>query len=396
MLVGVPKETYPGERRVALVPAAVGQLAKAGLQVALEPGAGAGAGFADAEYTAAGAALIESRAELFRGAQAIAQVRGLGADPEGSAADLGLMRAGQIVVATMDPLAHPETLRDAAPRGIAAFALELLPRITRAQSMDVLSSQANLAGYKAVLLAADALPKIFPMMMTAAGTLSPSRVLVIGAGVAGLQAIATARRLGAVVSAYDVRPAVKEQVESLGARFVELALEAGESQDTGGYARAMDEAFYKRQAELMGKVVAESDVVITTAAVPGQAAPKLVAREHVERMRPGSVVVDIAAERGGNCEVTRPGETVVHRGVSVIGPLNLPSTLANHASQLYARNVATFLAHILKDGALRPADDDPIARETLVVAGGEVVHPRIRERLGLGPLPEPPAAAPAS
>jgi NAD(P) transhydrogenase subunit alpha len=265
----------------------------------------------------------------------------------------------------------------------------LLPRITRAQSMDVLSSQANLAGYKAVLIAAERLGKVFPMMMTAAGTIAPSKVFVIGAGVAGLQAIATARRLGAVVSAYDVRPAVKEQVESLGGRFVELEIEAEDAQAAGGYARAMGEEFYRKQAELMTRVVAENDVVITTAAIPGQRAPILVTRAMVEAMQPGSIVVDIAAERGGNCELTVAGETIEHNGVLVAGPLNLPSTVAFHASQLYAKNIVTFLLHLAKDGALQVDTADEITRETLLTQGGQVVNARVREKLGLEPLPAP-------
>jgi NAD(P) transhydrogenase subunit alpha len=386
VLVGVPKETFEGERRVALVPIAVAHLKKAKLDVVIETGAGIAAGFTDSAYQEAGATVLPSRAEVFAQADIIAQVRAFGANPDGWKADLELSRKGQTLVAMMDPLGTPEPATEAAKKGIVAFALELVPRITRAQAMDVLSSQANLAGYKAVLLAADALPKIFPMMMTAAGTITPSRVFVIGAGVAGLQAIATARRLGGVVSAYDVRPAVKEQVESLGARFVELPIPAEHAQDAGGYAKALGAEFYKKQAELMASVLAESDVVITTAAVPGQKAPILVTRAQVEQMQPGAVIVDIAAERGGNCELTKPGETVVHNGVVVIGPLNIPSALAYHASQLYARNVATFLTNLVKEEQIRLDVDDEIVQETLVTADGEVVNSRIREKLGLAPL----------
>lgn len=381
MLVGVPKETFPGERRVALVPVALAPLKKAKLDVAVEAGAGIAAGFVDAAYAEAGATIVPSRAELFAGADVILQVRALGANPEGWKSDLEQARAGQAVIATMDPLASPQPVAEAARKDVITFALDLVPRITRAQAMDVLSSQANLAGYKAVLLAADRLAKIFPMMMTAAGTITPSRVFVVGAGVAGLQAIATARRLGGVVSAYDVRPAVKEQVESLGARFVQLPLTAEEAQDTGGYARAMGPEFYARQAELMAEVLAESDVVITTAAIPGQKAPILVTRAMVERMQPGSVIVDIAAERGGNCELTQPGETVDHQGVLVMGPLNLPSTLAHHASQLFAKNVTTFLTHLVKDGQIQFDLEDEITRETLLTRQGEVAHARVRELL---------------
>ncbi len=386
MRIGVAKETAPQERRVALVPTVVGHLAKAGLEVLMEAGAGEAAGFPDSAYESAGVRLAASRREVYEAAEIVAQVRAAGADPSSQEDSSGLLRPGQILIAMLDPLGAPEAASKAAATGAVLFALELLPRITRAQTMDVLSSQANLAGYKAVLLAAEALPKIFPMMMTAAGTITPSRVFVIGAGVAGLQAIATARRLGAVVSAYDVRPAVKEQVESLGARFVELPIPAEQAQDAGGYAKALGEEFYRKQAELMAETLAESDVVITTAAVPGQKAPILVSQEQVERMHPGSVIVDLAAERGGNCEVTVPGQTIVHAGVTVMGPLNLPSTVAFHASQLYARNVASFVANLMKDGAANLDAEDEIVRETMVARDGQVVHPRVREKLGLQPL----------
>lgn len=386
MLVGVPAETFPGEKRAALVPASIAALKKAKLEVLVQAGLGQAAGYRDQAYAEAGAEVVADRAEVLRRADVLLQVRALGAAGDALAADLPLLRAGQTVIATMDPLTAPQPAVRAAEAGITAFALELLPRITRAQAMDVLSSQANLAGYKAVLIAAHTLGKIFPMMMTAAGTIAPSRVFVIGAGVAGLQAIATARRLGAVVSAYDVRPAVKEQVESLGGRFVELEIEAGDAQTAGGYARAMDEEFYRKQAELMTRVVAENDVVITTAAVPGRKAPILVTKPMVEAMQPGSIIVDIAAERGGNCELTVPGETIVHQGVIVTGPLNLPSTVAFHASQLYAKNIVTFLLHLVKDGALQVDASDEITRETLVTQGGQVVNARVREQLGLEPL----------
>lgn len=381
MLIGVPKETYPGEYRVAIVPTTVAQLKKAKLSVLVEPGAGRAAGYPDSAYESAGAALAGSREELFTSADVLVQVRALGANPEGWQDDLARTHAGQVLIATMDSLSQPQPAAEAARRNLTAFALELVPRISRAQAMDVLSSQANLAGYKAVLLAACALPRIFPMLTTAAGTIVPSKVFVVGAGVAGLQAIATARRLGGVVSGYDVRPAVKEQVESLGARFVELPLEAGEAQDAGGYARAMDAAFYARQAELMGNVLAEHDVVITTAAIPGKPAPILITQEMVERMQPGSVIVDIAAERGGNCALTRAGETVVHNGVTILGPLNLPATMAYHASQLYAKNITTFLLHLVKDGAIQLDREDQITRDTLLTHAGEVVHAWVREQV---------------
>jgi NAD(P) transhydrogenase subunit alpha len=381
MTVGVPKETYPGERRVALVPAAVPLLKKAALDVIIEAGAGLEAGFPDAAYAEKGARIVAGREVLFRTAEVILQVRAYGANPEAGRGDLRLLKAGQTVIGFFDPLGAPERVREAAATGATLFALELIPRITRAQGMDALSSMATIAGYKAVILAAEHLPKIFPMLMTAAGTLAPARVFVIGAGVAGLQAIATARRLGGVVQAYDVRPSVKEQVQSVGAKFVELPLETAGAEDTGGYARAFDESFYRRQRELMARVVAESDVVISTAAVPGERAPVLVTEPMVASMAPGSVIVDLAAERGGNCELTRPGQTVTAHGVTILGPLNLPATVPHHASQMYARNLAAFLVHLAKDGALAMDLEDAITRETLVARDGQVVHPRVLEKL---------------
>jgi NAD(P) transhydrogenase subunit alpha len=372
--VGVLRETFPGERRVAIVPLTVPALAKAGAQVVLERGAGVAAGFPDAEYEQKGARPV-SRDEVIAAADVL-QVRtaGAGGDARG-------LRSGQAIIGFGEPLSAPEAYRELAAAGVTAFAMELMPRITRAQSMDALSSMATIAGYKGALMAADALPRMFPMLMTAAGTIAPARVLVIGAGVAGLQAIATARRLGAVVSGYDIRAAVKEQIESLGARFIVLELSTGAAQDHGGYAKAMGEEFYRRQRELMGDVIADHDVVITTAAVPGQKAPILVTAEMVARMSPGSVIVDIAAERGGNCELTRPGETVEEHGVSILGPLNLPSTIPYHASQMYSRNIATFLAHLLKKGELTLDLADEITRETLVTYRGEIVHARVRQAL---------------
>ncbi len=381
MTVGVPKETYPGERRVALVPAAVPLLKKAGLEVMIEAGAGLEAGFPDAAYAEKGAQIVPSREVLFATADVILQVRAYGSNPEAGRDDLGLLKARQTVIGFFDPLGVPERVREAAATGATLFALELIPRITRAQGMDALSSMATIAGYKAVILAAQHLPKIFPMLMTAAGTLAPARVFVIGAGVAGLQAIATARRLGAVVQAYDVRPSVKEQVQSVGARFVELPLETAAAEDAGGYARAFDESFYRRQRELMARVVAESDVVISTAAVPGERAPVLVTEPMVASMAPGSVIVDLAAERGGNCELTRPGQTVTAHGVTILGPLNLPATVPHHASQMYARNLAAFLVHLVKNGTLSVDPEDAITRETLVARNGQVVHPRVLEKL---------------
>jgi len=372
MIVGVLKETYPGERRVALVPQAVAQLASKGFQVKVEAGAGAAAGFRDEEYVARGAEVMASREAVLQAADVVLRVR----------ADAGGLRAGQTVIGFFDPLSEPQRAREFAAAGVSAFAMELLPRITRAQSMDALSSMATVAGYEAVILAAHYLPRLFPMLMTAAGTIAPAKVYVVGVGVAGLQAIATARRLGAVVSAYDVRPAVKEQVLSLGAKFVELPLEAGEAEDKGGYARAMDESFYRRQRELMARVVAENDVVITTAAVPGRKAPVLVTEDMVKSMAPGSVIVDLAVERGGNCEITSPGEVVERHGVTIVGLLNLPSMAPYHASQMYARNIVNFLLHIAKQGSIDFASEDEILRETLVARDGAVVHPRIKELLG--------------
>ena len=386
MIAGVPKESYPGERRVALIPASLPALAKLGLEVVVEPGAGDAAGFPDEAYREKGARIAGSRAELFETGRLLLQVRSFVASPGGPPPDLGPLNSGHVVVGFLDPIGAPGGVKTLAERGATAFALDLIPRTTRAQAMDALSSVATIIGYKAVLLAADTLPRMFPMLMTAGGTLTAAKVFVIGGGVAGLQAIATARRLGAVVEAYDIRPDVKEQVESLGARFVELPLETRDSQDAGGYAKAMDESFYKRQREMMARVVAEHDVVIATAAVPGRKAPVLINAEMVAAMRPGSVIVDVAAEQGGNCEVTKPGEVVVRNGVCVQGPVNMASTLPYHASQLHSRNLANFLALIVKDGQLVVDLEDDIVRETLVARNGEVVHPRLREALSLPAL----------
>ena len=383
MIIGVPKETFPEERRVALVPTLVPSLVKKGFEIWIEASAGAEAGFPDEDYQVKGARVVSQRAELFSKADVILQVRGLGANPKQGRSDLKMMKSDQVIIGFLEPLGEPQSVRELAEQGVIAFALELLPRITRAQSMDVLSSMATIAGYKAVLLAAETLPKMFPMMMTAAGTISPTRLYVVGAGVAGLQAIATARKLGAVVFAYDIRPAVKEEVESLGAKFVELELEEEKVATSGGYAKAMDESFYQRQRELMAKAVAESDVVITTAAVPGKKAPILITREMVQAMSPGSVIVDLAAERGGNCELTRPGEIVVKGGVTILGPINIPSTIPYHASQMYAKNISNFLVHITEDGKIKLDEEDEIVRKTRVTQNGEIVHPQVRERLDM-------------
>lgn len=384
MIIGVPKETFPGERRVALVPAVAAALIKKGLSIVLEEEAGLEAGFPDEEYVKAGARLAGERREVFSTSDMVVQVRCLGANPQAGRADLELLRKGQVFIGLADPLSAPRAAEELAGRGVTLFALELLPRITRAQSMDVLSSQATVAGYRAVLMAAEALPRMFPMLMTAAGTIAPARVLVIGAGVAGLQAIATARRLGAVVSAYDVRAAVKEQIQSLGAKFVELEVSGSAAEGAGGYAKKMDEAFYERQRALLARVVSAHDVVISTAAIPGQKAPLLVTEEGVRGMPSGSVIVDLAAERGGNCALTRPGETVTAHGVQIIGLTNLPSGYPYHASQMYAKNVSSFLALLVKDGQLKLDESDEIIRDTLVARDGGVVNARVRDLLAAG------------
>src|SRR5437660_5157078 len=384
MLVGVPRESFPGERRVALVPATIPHLTKAGLEVVVEAGAGISAGYPDADYTAKGAKIVSDRADLFRAADIVVQILCYGSNDRTGKADVPLFRSGQVLIGFLRPLGSIETIQEIAAKGVTSFSVELMPRTTRAQSMDVLSSMATICGYKAVVLAADTSPRIFPMLTTAAGTITPGRVFVIGAGVAGLQAIATARRLGAVVSAYDLRPAAKEQVQSLGGRFVELPLEAADSQDARGYARAQDETFYRRQRELLARVVAESDVVITAALVPGKDAPVLITADMVTAMAPGSVIVDLAAERGGNCQLTRPNETVVEHGVTVIGSFNLAGTAPYHASQMYSKNVTNFVLHLLREGRLGTPElnlEDEITRETLVTRGGEVVNPRVREIL---------------
>ena len=386
MIVGVPKEIYPGERRVALTPAVVPLLAKAGLEVVLEAGAGEQAGYPDAQYQEKGAKILPDRSAVFAQSDIIVQVLCHGANDKTGASDLPLMRKGQVLIGFLRPLGSPDSVQQVAKTGVSAYAVELMPRTTRAQSMDALSSMASIAGYKAVTVVADELPRIFPMMTTAAGTITPSRVLVIGAGVAGLQAIATAKRLGAVVSAYDVRPAVKEQIQSLGGRFVELPLETGNAQDAGGYAKAQDEAFYAKQRELLGNVIAESDAVITTAAVPGKKAPVLVTEAMVKRMPPGSVILDLAAERGGNCELTRAGERILEHGVTILGPINLASGAPYHASQMYAKNLTTFLQNLVKDGKVRPPESDDIIRDTLLTEGGEVVNARARESMGMPAL----------
>ena len=377
--VGVPCENFPGERRVALSPRSCEALLRAKMEVVVESSAGVSAGFPDEQYVARGAR-IGTHEEVFAAADVLLQARTLGANPGGGRTDIPLLKPGQVVIGFAEPLTAIQECAEMARAGVSLFAMELIPRITRAQSMDALSSMASIAGYESVLLAATTLPKLMPMMMTAAGTITPAKVLVIGAGVAGLQAIATARRLGAVVSAYDLRAVVKEQVESLGAKFVVLKMEeSGEGQ--GGYAKAMDEAFYAKQRQLLAEVLREQDVVITTAAVPGRKAPVLITRTMAEAMLPGSVIVDIAAERGGNCELTRAGETVVHNGVTILGPLNLPSLAPFHSSQMLGSNFTSLLKILVKDGSIAIDREDEIVRESLVAHQGHVVNAKVRELL---------------
>ena len=383
MIVGIPKESFPGERRVAIVPSVIPSLLKAGFEVVIESGAGDAACYPDAEYVGKGGKILRERAEVLKAADVVLQVLCYGSNDVTGKADLPLLRPGQVLIGFLRPLGSVKTVQEIAATGVAAFSIELMPRTTRAQSMDALSSMATICGYKAVVLAADRLPRLFPMLTTAAGTITPARVFIIGAGVVGLQAIATARRLGAVASAYDMRPAAKEQVQSLGGRFVELPVEAQDAQDSRGYARAQDELFYRRQRELLGRVVAESDVVITAAVIPGKRAPLLVTGDMVEKMAPGSVIVDVAAERGGNCELTKANQVVVEHDVTIIGYINLASTVPYHASQLYARNVAAFLTHLSKDRKIEIDTSDEITRETLVTEGGEIVNPRVREFFSL-------------
>ncbi|PYX85787.1 MAG: Re/Si-specific NAD(P)(+) transhydrogenase subunit alpha [Acidobacteria bacterium] len=386
MILGVPKESYPGERRVALVPMVIPNLIKAGFEVVVETDAGTEAGYPDKQYTDKGAKIFPNRAAVFGAADIVVQVLCYGSNDITGKQDLPLLRRGQVLIGFLRPLGSAEAMQEIASAGVTAFSVEMVPRTTRAQSMDALSSMGTICGYKAVLEAADKLPRIFPMLTTAAGTITPARVFVIGAGVAGLQAIATARRLGAVASAYDMRPAAKEQVQSLGGRFIELPIEAKDAQDARGYGTAQDESFYQRQRELLGRVVKESDVVITAAVIPGKKSPVLVTEEMVKGMAPGSVIFDLAGERGGNCELTETGKAVVRHGVTIIGAINLASGVPYHASQMYARNLSAFLLHLVKDGKLRLVLEDEIIRETLVTNEGEVVNQRVREFFGLPAL----------
>jgi NAD(P) transhydrogenase subunit alpha len=383
MIVGIAKESYPDERRVALIPASVPPLAALGAEVIVEQGAGDEAGYPDAEYAEKGARVV-LRDEVFATADILLQVRGPGDNVMYGDDDLALTRAGQVLIGMQDPLGRPEVAKRMAEKGATAFSLELVPRITRAQSMDVLSSMATIAGYQAVIEAAAQLPKLFPLMMTAAGTLRPARVFVVGVGVAGLQAIATAKRLGAMVEAYDVRPAVRDQVISVGGNFVEFDLETTDAEDKGGYAKAQSEEFLRRQQEQMKEVVVRNDVVITTAAIPGKKAPVLVTADMVADMAPGSVIVDLAAERGGNCELSDPAEGLVRtHGVTIVCATDLVSRKPYHASQMFSKNVETFLRSLISEGQLVLNREDEITAGTLLCRGGELVHPRVRELLGL-------------
>ena len=375
MVVGVPTEKFPGERRVALVPELVPKLTKTGLEVLVQPGAGAAAGFSDPSYLERGARLDP---EIFQRADILLKVQPPTVD------EIGRMKEGSTLIGFLQPYTSAAEIRALAARKVTAFSMELMPRITRAQPMDALSAMSTISGYKAVLLAASRLPKFFPLLMTAAGTMTPARVLIIGAGVAGLQAIGTAKRLGAVVEAYDTRPAVKEQVESLGARFVELGLETEDAEDKIGYAKAQSEEFYKQQQQMMSRYVTGADVVITTALVPGRRAPILITAEMVQGMRPGSVIVDLAAEQGGNCALTEPGQEVVRHGVAIVGLTNLPSTVPLHASQMYARTVTNFLMHLLQDGRVHLDLNDELTRGPLVVHQGEILHAAVKARLSPG------------
>jgi len=382
MIVGAVRETYPGDRRVALTPYVVPLLAKSKCEVLVEHDAGAAAGFPDGAYSEKGARIAADRRAVFAAADVIVQIRAWGANPERGRDDLALLRPGQLLVGFFDPLNAADAVRRVATGRVSLVAMELVPRSTRAQTMDALSSMATIAGYRAALVAAEHLPKMFPMLITAAGTSTAAKVLVLGAGVAGLQAIATARRLGGLVEAYDVRRAAEDEVRSVGAKFVDLGLELPQAEGAGGYARALGEEFGRRQRELLAPIVAQRDVVISTAAVPGSKAPILITAGAVAEMRPGSVIVDLAAEQGGNCEVTRPGEIVQHGGATVVGLVNAAAGAPFDASQMYARNATALLQHLIRDGALRLDPADEITAATLVTRDGEVCHPAVRERLG--------------
>jgi NAD(P) transhydrogenase subunit alpha len=373
--IGVLREQYPGETRVALTPQVIPSLKKAGCEVWVERGAGALSFFPDDQYASQGAQIKESREEILKEVDILVVVRSLGADPEGWEKNLPLMKEGIWVVGFLDPFQFLEGIVKGAERKINLVALELLPRITRAQNMDALSSMGTIAGYRSALLLADHLPRFFPMLTTAAGTIYPAKVFVIGAGVAGLMAIATAKKLGAVVSAYDVRKATKEQVQSVGGKFVELGIEPPDAEDKSGYAKALAEEFYQKQRELLTAHLKDVDGVITTAQVPGKPAPKLITEEMVRGMKPGSVIVDLAAERGGNCTLTKPGEIVEYEGVKILGPVNLPATLPHSASQMYSRNLTNFLTYLMKNGEIALREDDEIVKGVLLTYQGKIVHP---------------------
>lgn len=377
MIAAVPKETYPGETRVALIPKDVALLKKAGVEVVVEAGAGAAALHSDADYERAGARTEPTREKLFAEADVLLALNGPGAEPDFDSTLYASMKKGAAVIAFLEPLDHPHVMQRLAEQGLTLLSMELMPRITRAQSMDALSSMATVAGYHAVLLAARQSPKMFPMMMTAAGTLKPVKVFVLGAGVAGLQAIATAKRLGAVVEGYDIRTAVKEQVESLGAKFIEIKVDVETVEGKGGYAAQQSPEYYKRQQELLGEHLATVDVIITTAVVPGRKAPILITDEMADQLKPGTVLIDMAAERGGNCAKTQPGETVMHNGAMIVGPINLAASAPAHASQMYSKNITTFLLHLMKEGKLEIDLEDEITAGTLVTQGGAVVHERV-------------------
>jgi len=394
VIIGIPSEIKAGEKRVAMSPANVQSLTDRSVKVLIQADAGSAAGYPDAEYSAAGATITADRAEIFASADIILQVQSFGSNNENSDDDLAQLRSGQLIIGMMDPLASPQAAQAVADRGATAIALELVPRISRAQSMDVLSSMATLAGYKAVLMGASAAPRIFPMLMTAAGTLQPARVLIMGVGVAGLQACATAKRLGAVVEAYDVRPAAREQILSVGAKPIELDLDTGESEGAGGYAKEQGEDFLRRQRELMTEVVAQQDIIITTAAIPGAKSPILVTEDMVKAMKPGAVIVDLAAERGGNCDLTEQGKTVIAHDVTILGPENVPSELAYHASQMLGKNMQTLLELILdEEGNLNLDFNDEIVAGTVVAHQGEVPHPHMRKLLNLPELESQPEGA---
>lgn len=377
MKIAVPKPATEGENRVSIVPETCTRLKKRGVEFLVEAGAGEDAGFLDREYAAAGARIVSDRHALFQEADAVVTIQ------PPAQFDLSQMKRGTVLFCIMNPLVNHDVVRDLADNGIDGIAMDMMPRITRAQKMDVLSSQSTVAGYKAVLIGAATLGRMFPMLMTAAGTITPARVLVLGAGVAGLQAIATARRLGAVVEAFDVRPVVKEQVESLGARFVVVDAPQEDAQDAGGYAKEVSEAYKRKQTEAIAKHAAEADVIISTALIPGKRAPRLITADMVRSMRAGSVIIDLAAEGGGNCELTRPGETVVDNGVYILGPKNLPASVPYHASQMYSRNVAAFLEDLVKDGSLTLNMEDACVAGTLITRDGEVIHPRVRDAMGM-------------